>query len=145
VTDHNADSGNHIWYVVRTCCKKAGLESARSCATTAAVNLSRFSFCWGMYWIFPSHSRMGSGTLLGPYLELTDTHEISELEKIWLNLADRVSVTENMEGLFQVNVFPSKDGSGTLVGNLSQQVRVCPGDQSSITTGCIFRKLCQDG
>src|SRR6267154_1134776 len=48
---------NAVWYVVRTCCERVGLETsrrttcgepARSCVTTVAVNWSRCSSGWGM-------------------------------------------------------------------------------------------------
>ena len=51
-------SENVVWYVVRSCCQRAGLEHiaphdlrrtcalVRSCATPMVENLSRFSSCW---------------------------------------------------------------------------------------------------
>ena len=51
-------SQNVVWYVVRTCCEKAGLEHiartisgepVRSCVTTAVESWNRFSFCWGTH------------------------------------------------------------------------------------------------
>jgi site-specific recombinase XerD len=50
-------SQNVVWYVVKTCCERAGLEHiapttcggpVRSCATPAGANWSRFSFYSGM-------------------------------------------------------------------------------------------------
>ena len=50
-------SQNVVWYVVRSCCQKTGLEHIaphdlrRTCAklaTAAVANLSRFSSCWDM-------------------------------------------------------------------------------------------------
>jgi len=49
---------NVVWYLVKTCCERVGLEHiapndlhgepARSCATTAVGSWSRFSSCSGM-------------------------------------------------------------------------------------------------
>src|SRR5258705_850174 len=51
-------SQNVVWYVVKGCCERAGLEHiapqtcgepARNCATVAVASWSRFNSCWGMH------------------------------------------------------------------------------------------------
>jgi hypothetical protein len=54
----NGISQNVVWYVVRTCCERVGLEhiaphdlrrTCANCATTVVVSCSRFSSCWCMH------------------------------------------------------------------------------------------------
>jgi site-specific recombinase XerD len=52
-------SQNVVWYVVKSCCERAGLEHilrpmtcggpVRSCATPAGASWSRFNSCWAMH------------------------------------------------------------------------------------------------
>jgi hypothetical protein len=67
-------SQNVVWYVVRTCCERTGLEHIaphdlrRTCAklcTIASVSLSRFSSCSGMHQCRPRNAISAANRISG--------------------------------------------------------------------------------